>query len=107
MRLVELDLTGGQQVEEVYRYLQEKLNLETVPEDKGELDRLSEALEALEENICVKVTFCKDKSSPLYEFGGLLERVMEEEAQTVEYKEDGTMYAVFAGIEPLEQGSFW
>lgn len=107
MRLVELDLTGQQQEHEVCRYLQEQLNLETFPEGGAELDRLSEALEALEENICVKLTFCEDKASPLYEFGRLLERVMEHGAQTVEYKEDGTMYAVFAGIEPLEQGTFW
>lgn len=111
MRLVELDLTEVKGEQEIYRYLQEQMHLPDVSDGgRGNLELLSEALEDLTENICVKITPGRMEASlnqENQEFGRSLERVMEHAAQTVEYTEDGNMYAVFAGIEPMVQGSFW
>lgn len=105
MRLVELNLNTLSEEKEVHQYLKEQMNF---PEHYGaNLDALYDVLTDLEENICVEIVRCTDEHATLYEFGKKLERVMEDAAQTVQCSEDGTMYAIFAGVEPLAQSSMW
>lgn len=105
MRLVELNLNEMREEKAVHQYLKEQMDF---PDYYGEnLDALYDVLTDLEENICLSIVRCLDEDSPLFEFGRKLERVMEDAAQTVQYEENGKMYAVFAGIEPLGANSMW
>lgn len=105
MRLVNLNLREMQDEKAVHEYLKEQMDF---PEYYGEnLDALYDVLTDLTDNICVEIIRCTDENSPLYEFSKRLEGVMEDAAQTVQYADDGTMYAVFAGVEPLVPRSAW
>lgn len=105
MRRVELDLNTIQSEKELHALLKEQLEF---PEHYGEnLDALCDMLTELSENVCIELRLCAKGDAPLYEYAKKLERVMEDAAQTIEYTDDGRMFAVFAIYEYLDLGSAW
>lgn len=102
MRRVELDMNRMQNEQEIHSYLKEQLDfLEYYGEN---LDALYDCLTDLSENVCIELHFCGEENAALHAYGKKLERVMEDAAQTVQYTEDGVMFAVFADNEPLGFG---
>lgn len=102
MRRVELDLNKMQSEKEIHKLLKEQLEF---PEHYGEnLDALYDMLTENSENICVELHLCTASDAPLYEYTKKLERVMVDAAQTIEYTDDGRMFAVFADCEYLDLG---
>ena len=105
MKRVEINLNQMHDEEEVYECLREKLGVQEY--EKGNMEFLYKELVLLPENICVELSCCRDEASPVYELGKKLERVIEDAAQTVQYMDETTMFAVFAHVEPLGGASFW
>ena len=102
MRRVELDLNHIKSVKELHELLKEQFMF---PEHYGEnLDALYDMLTDISENICVELHLCTAPDAPLYEYAKKMERVMEDAAQTIEYTDDGRMFAVFADCEYLDLG---
>lgn len=104
MRRIELNLNNMKNEQELHIFLKEQL---AFPQHYGEnLDALHDMLTELSENVCLNITCCTNADSPIYKFGKKLERVMEDAAQTIDYPEDGKMFAVFADYETLDLGSW-
>lgn len=105
MKLLQLNMNQMENEDAVYQFLTEQLQWPDSYEKS--LDVLYELLAAeLQENICIEYIRCADEASSLYEFSKKLEQTMEDAAQTIEEKE-GTLYAVFADIRPLQNQSMW
>lgn len=105
MKRVELDISTLKSEEAVHDYFMEKMKF---PEHYGKnLDALYDMLTDLPENICIELKRCLDPDSPIYDFCKKLEGVIEDAAQTIQFTEEGTMFAVFAGFEPLVPSSMW
>lgn len=100
-----LDMNVVKSEEEIHTFFKEQLKFPLGY--AGNLEALSDCLTELSENICVELRLCNTKASPVYEYGKKMERVIEDAAQTVQYNDDGRMFAVFADINPLDGGDMW
>lgn len=105
MRHVMLDMNVVKSEEEINAFFKEQMNF--FENYDGNLEDLSDCLTELSENICVELQLCNREASPVYEYGKKMERVIEDAAQTVQYNDDGRMFAVFADINPLDGGDMW